>query len=111
LTRSLPLRAAFVSILIFATFMIAWHLATRGTGAVASMSPEYAKLMGLTATQGKSAMPGPLDVGAKLWDHLKRPFYDNGPNDKGLGIQLGYSLARVMLGYLIAVAVAIPLGF
>ena len=56
------------------------------------MSPEYAKLMGLTATQGKSAMPGPLDVGAKLWEHLKQPFYDKGPNDKGLGIQLGYSI-------------------
>ncbi|MEA2941004.1 MAG: nitrate/nitrite transport system permease protein, partial [Bradyrhizobium sp.] len=67
--------------------------------------------MGLTATQGKSAMPGPLDVGAKLWEHLKRPFYDNGPNDKGLGIQLGYSIARVGLGYFLAVVVAIPLGF
>ena len=75
------------------------------------MSPEYAALMGATATQGKSAMPGPLDVGAKLWEHIQRPFYDNGPNDKGLGIQLGYSIARVMIGYLIAVAVAIPLGF
>ena len=59
--------------------------------------------MGLTATAGKSAMPGPLDVGAKLWEHLKSPFYDNGPNDKGLGIQLGYSIARVGLGYLLAV--------
>jgi nitrate/nitrite transport system permease protein len=75
------------------------------------MSPEYAKLMGLTATQGKSAMPGPLDVGAKLWEHIKSPFYDKGPNDKGLGIQLGYSIARVLFGYLLAVAVAIPLGF
>jgi nitrate/nitrite transport system permease protein len=75
------------------------------------MDPEYAKLMGTTATQGKSAMPGPLDVGAKLWEHLKRPFYDNGPNDKGVGIQLAYSIARVMTGYLIAVAVAIPIGF
>ena len=56
-------------------------------------------------------MPGPLDVGAKLWEHLKQPFYDNGPNDKGLGIQLGYSIARVGLGYLLAVIVAIPLGF
>ncbi len=46
-----------------------------------------------------------------MWEHLKRPFYDNGPNDKGLGIQLGYSIARVGLGYLIAVLVAIPLGF
>src|SRR5919201_2243440 len=111
MTRSLTLRAAFVSILIFLAFIGAWHLATRGTGAVQQMDPEYAKLMGLTATQGKSAMPGPLDVGAKLWEHLKRPFYDNGPNDKGLGIQLAFSIARVGTGYLLAVLVAIPLGF
>jgi nitrate/nitrite transport system permease protein len=96
---------------LLTAFLGAWHLATRSTGTAASMSPEYAKLMGLTATQGKSAMPGPLDVGAKLWEHLKRPFYDNGPNDKGLGIQLAYSIGRVGLGYLIAVIVAIPLGF
>jgi len=29
----------------------------------------------------------------KLWEHLKRPFYDNGPNDqRGLGIQLAFSI-------------------
>ncbi|WP_322517706.1 nitrate ABC transporter permease [Rhodopseudomonas palustris] len=111
MTKSLRIRAAMVSLVIFAAFIGTWHLATRGTGAVAQMSPEYAALMGATATQGKSAMPGPLDVGAKLWEHIRQPFYDNGPNDKGLGIQLGYSIARVMIGYLIAVAVAIPLGF
>ena len=111
MTSSLKLRAAIVSVAIFLAFIGAWHLATRSTGTVANMSPEYAKLMGLNATQGKSAMPGPLDVGAKLWEHIKRPFYDNGPNDKGLGIQLAYSIARVMIGYLLAVAVAIPLGF
>jgi nitrate/nitrite transport system permease protein len=111
MTKSLNLRAAVVSIVLLLGFLGAWHLATRGTASTAAMSPEYAKLMGLTATQGKSAMPGPLDVGAKLWGHIKRPFYDNGPNDKGLGIQLGYSVARVMTGYLLAVAVAIPLGF
>jgi nitrate/nitrite transport system permease protein len=96
---------------LFLAFIGVWHLATRGNAAVGTMSPEYAKLMGITATQGKSAMPGPFEVGAKLWEHLKRPFYDNGPNDKGLGIQLGYSIARVGLGYLLAVLVAIPLGF
>ncbi|MGM5020416.1 MULTISPECIES: nitrate ABC transporter permease [unclassified Tardiphaga] len=109
--QSLRFRAAVVSIAIFLAFIGVWHLATRQTLSVGTMSPEYAKLMGLTATSGKSAMPGPLDVGAKLWEHLKRPFYDNGPNDKGLGIQLGYSIGRVGLGYLIAVIVAIPLGF
>src|SRR6478736_5378843 len=70
MTLSLRLRAAIVSIALLAAFLGAWHLATRSTGATANMSPEYAKLMGLTATQGKSAMPGPLDVGAKLWEHL-----------------------------------------
>ena len=111
MNASLRLRAAIVSIALFFAFIGIWHLATRGTGAVANMTPEYAKLMGLTATAGKSAMPGPLDVGAKLWEHLQQPFYDNGPNDKGLGIQLGYSIARVALGYFLAVIVAIPLGF
>ena len=111
MTSSLRFRAAIVSILILAAFLGAWHLATRGSGSAATMSPEYAKLMGLTATTGKSAMPGPLDIGAKLWEHLKHPFYDNGPNDKGLGIQLAFSIARVGTGYLLAVLVAIPLGF
>ncbi len=111
MTNSLRARAALMSLLILAVFLGTWHLATRGSGTVANLSPEYAKLLGATATQGKSAMPGPADVGAKLWEHIKSPFYDNGPNDKGLGIQLGYSIARVLLGYLLAVAIAIPLGF
>src|SRR4030081_641718 len=91
---SLPLglRAAIVSIAMFLSFLLAWHVATRGTGPVAQMDPEYAKLMGATATQGKSAMPGPLEVGAKIWEHLKNPFYDRGSNDKSLGIQLAYSI-------------------
>lgn len=111
MSYSLRIRAAVVSVVIFVAFIGAWHLATRGTSSVGAMNPEYAKLMGLNATQGKSAMPGPLDVGAKLWEHLKSPFYDKGPNDKGIGIQLAFSIARVMIGYLIAVIVAIPLGF
>src|SRR5262249_32835061 len=104
-------RAALVSLLLFGLFVGAWHLATRGIGPTARMDPEYAKLMGTTATQGKSAMPGPLDVGAKLWEHLKRPFYDNGPNDNGVGIQLACSLVRVMPGYPIAGAGAGRSGF
>jgi nitrate/nitrite transport system permease protein len=46
-----------------------------------------------------------------LWDKLSDPFYDNGPNDKGIGIQLAYSIARVLAGFFMAAAVAIPLGF
>lgn len=108
---SLNQRAFIVSLLIFTVFLLIWHLATQSSGSVQQMDPEYAKLMGLTATKGQSAMPGPLDVAAKIWEHLKSPFYDRGPNDKGIGIQLAYSIARVMTGYLIAVMVAIPVGF
>jgi nitrate/nitrite transport system permease protein len=109
--KSVPLRAALLSVIIFAAFIAVWWLATRGTGATANIDPEYAKLMGATVTQGKSAFPTPSQVGTKLWDHLTDPFYDRGPNDKGIGIQLAFSLARVMLGYAIAVCVAIPIGF
>ena len=107
----LSLRAGVLSLLIFVIFALAWHVGTRGGPAGPAMDPEYAKLMGATATQGKSAMPGPLDVGAKLIEHLRHPFYDKGPNDKGLGIQLGFSMMRVAAGYGLAVLVAIPLGF
>lgn len=108
---SIGLRAAVVTVAIFVAFMLAWHVGTQGSGPVAQMDPEYAKLMGKTATQGTSAMPGPLDVAAKLWEHLQQPFYDRGPNDKGVGIQLAYSIARVAIGYFLAVVVAIPIGF
>jgi nitrate/nitrite transport system permease protein len=107
----LSVRAGLVSLLLLGLFLGVWHIATAGRGPAVKMDPEYAKLMGATATQGKSAMPGPADVGAKIWQHLRDPFYDRGTNDKGIGIQLAYSIARVLLGYLLAVTVAIPVGF
>jgi len=111
MTASLNVRAVLLSAVILIVFLACWHFATRGTGVAATMDPEYAKLMGGQVTQGASAMPGPLEVGKQLWKHLANPFYDNGPNDKGLGIQLAYSIGRVLLGYSLAVIVAIPLGF
>jgi nitrate/nitrite transport system permease protein len=109
--RSLTLRATAVSALLLVLFLAAWHLAVSGAGSAQKMDPEYAKLMGITATQGKSAMPGPLDVVAAVWAQIKDPFYVRGTNDVGIGIQLGYSILRVMTGYLLAMAVAIPSGF
>jgi nitrate/nitrite transport system permease protein len=111
MTASLSFRAAIVSLALLFAFLLAWHLATRSSGPVQAMDPAYAKLMGAAATEGKSPMPGPLEVGAALWEQLRRPFYDNGPNDKGIGIQLGYSLGRVLIGYLLAIGTAIPIGF
>ena len=39
MTSSLTLRAGLVSVLIFIAFMLAWHLAVRGTGTVQQMDP------------------------------------------------------------------------
>ena len=39
------------------------------------------------------------------------PFYQNGPNDMGIGWNILYSLGRVGLGFGMAAAVGIPLGF
>ena len=103
MTRSLTFRAMLLSLAIFALFITVWQLATMGSGPTVSMDPEYAKLVGASASQGKSAMPGPLDVWLKIWEHLKNPFYDRGTNDKGLGIQLAWSIARVTAGYLLAI--------
>src|ERR1051326_2616112 len=108
---SLALRAAALSAALFVTFVPGCHVRTQTTGAVQQMHPACAKLMGATATKGKSAMPGPFEVAVKIAEHLRRPFYDNGPNDKGIGIQLAYSIARVGVGYLLAVLVAVPIGF
>ena len=57
-------------------------------------------------------MPTPADVGAQAAGSTSPTRSTTaGPNDKGIGIQLAYSLARVLLGYLLAALVAIPLGF
>ena len=59
---------------------------------------------------GRARLPTPLQVGETAWEELCHPFYDNGPNDKGIGIQLAASLGRVLTGYGLAV-VALPFGF
>lgn len=42
---------------------------------------------------------------------LSSPFYDRGPNDKGIGNQLATSLERVFIGFGLSCLVAVPLGF
>lgn len=115
MTRNKPWLAPLLSSLFFALFVGVWYLSTSATTAPAAapaIDPEYAALLGAqAATGGQSAMPGPGEVAAKIWEHVKDPFYDRGTNDKGLGIQIGYSIARVLGGYLLAALVAIPLGF
>jgi len=56
-------------------------------------------------------LPGPL----KTWDSavvlFSDPFYQNGPNDQGIGWNVLASLGRVGIGFGLAALVGIPLGF
>lgn len=110
---SLTQKAALLSLLLFGVILLVWQLATlpEAKAVAADVDPEYAALMGGGSAGSASNFPGPLAMAQTLWDKLSDPFYDNGPNDKGIGIQLVYSLARVLAGFLMAAAVAIPLGF
>jgi nitrate/nitrite transport system permease protein len=55
-------------------------------------------------------LPGPVRTLAVLWELVRNPFYDNGPNDKGIALQIMGSLGRVFLGFSLGAMVAIPLG-
>lgn len=118
LFKTLNFKATLVSVLLLLVFLAAWQLATLpATGgaagpAVSAEQAEYLKMLGKDPGTAKAGgFPTPLQMGQTAWRHLADPFYDNGPNDKGIAIQLGFSLARVGLGFLLACLVAIPLGF
>ena len=105
-------RALVLSLLVLAIFLLFWQIATMPTQGAQVVDEEYAKLVGAAAATGqKSTFPGPLVVGVKLVEHLSDPFYDRGANDKGIGIQLAWSVSRVALGFGLAALVAVPLGF
>jgi nitrate/nitrite transport system permease protein len=65
---------------------------------------------GFISGLSEGALPGPLVTLMTLWRLVSHPFYDNGPNDKGIGIQLFSSIARVFIGFGLGSAVAIPAG-
>jgi nitrate/nitrite transport system permease protein len=102
--------AAALSALFLGVFLGVWHLATLPKAEVAGAADEYAKLMG-KGTRKSDGFPTPAQLGEAAIVQLSEPLYDRGPNDKGIAIQLGYSLGRVAAGYLLAMLVAVPLGF
>ncbi|MDX1667900.1 MAG: nitrate ABC transporter permease [Limnobacter sp.] len=101
-----------LSILFLVVFVALWHVLTLPEKSEVVVDPLYAELVGQAAATGnQTPMPTPADVGGKLWGHITDPFYVKGTNDKGIGIQLAYSIGRVLIGFVMAAAVAIPLGF
>ncbi len=116
MSKSIRMKAALLSFVMLVLLLMVWQVASLPGKQVATnaMDEEYAMLMGQTVSSTKkevNGMPTPAQFAGLAWKQLSDPFYDNGPNDKGIGIQLARSLGRVGLGYLIAALVAIPLGF
>ena len=108
--KSMGIKAGALSLIIFLFFLGIWHTLTVTTEKAGGALSEYEQLMGKSAKK-QDGMPTPAQMGETVKKHLSDPFYDKGPNDKGIGIQLAYSLARVGGGFLLAAVVAIPLGF
>lgn len=77
---------------LLAGFLLVWQLSVR-LGLVSSM------------------VPAPTEVSSKLVLALSDPFYNAGVNDVGIGLQLLASLRRVLVGFLLAMVVALPVGF
>ena len=65
----------------------------------------------LASIWSKGELPSPFKTMAIFFDMWTNPFYDEGPNDKGIGIQLLASLKRVFIGFGIGTFIAIPFGF
>jgi nitrate/nitrite transport system permease protein len=106
--QSLNARAALVSIGILVLLLGVWEFANRPPEASKALT-EYEILMG--GADQEARVPPPSGVINRAVEELSDPFYDAGPNDKGIGIQLGYSIYRVLTGFFLAAVLAIPFGF
>jgi nitrate/nitrite transport system permease protein len=115
----LRLQAGLLSALILVLLLVIWDVATlpaagvAPTGTLSAEQVEYQKMLGKDPgdTKKTTGFPTPAQMRDTIAKNLAHPFYDNGPNDKGIGIQLGHSLLRVALGFGLAALVAVPLGF
>lgn len=83
------LKAVMFNVLGFGILGLIWYIVSR-------------------ITEGE--LPAPVATLKVLWEMLADPFYDYGPNDKGIALQLGSSLGRVFTGFLCGAVVAIPVG-
>ncbi|PJZ68425.1 nitrate ABC transporter, permease protein [Leptospira perolatii] len=83
------LKTILLPVIALFSFGVAWHF--------------YSKMPDVS-------LPGPIQTWENSWNLVANPWFDNGPNDKGLGWQLLSSLQRVAYGYAGAALIGIILG-
>ncbi len=108
MTASLKVKAVILSFVFLVLTMGLWEGLTPSVKSARDMT-EYERLMG--GADQEARVPPPSQIIGKAFEELSDPFYDAGPNDKGIGIQVAYSLYRVLTGYFFAALIAIPIGF
>ncbi|MEO0376635.1 MAG: nitrate ABC transporter permease [Cyanobacteria bacterium P01_A01_bin.17] len=84
-------KAALVFLLSLGLFLLFWEV-------------------GANAKWFAKGMPTASKTIEELWWWTTNPFFDNGPNDLGIGWNLLISLRRVAIGYIAASLIAVPLG-
>lgn len=106
-------RPWLASVAIFIVFIAVWHALTIASSVdTAGVDPEYAKLAGQSAAkQQTGAIPTPGAVARRGWELLRDAFDSTNPNNLGIAWHLLQSLGRVLLGFVLALIVAVPLGF
>lgn len=70
----------------------------------------FGGLWSLLSLYTEEALPGPIATLTVLKEMLSDPFYDYGPNDKGIGLQLFVSIKTVLMGFFMGSLIAIPIG-
>ncbi|MEG4840149.1 nitrate ABC transporter permease [Microcoleus sp. B9-D4] len=65
----------------------------------------------IVASFNSDLIPTPYQALIANLDYILHPFYQRGPGDLGIGWLLLASLRRVLVGFLLGAAVAIPVGF
>jgi nitrate/nitrite transport system permease protein len=65
----------------------------------------------MIAMRSGGQFPTPWETAVQAKEIFAKPFYQNGPNDQGVGWNVLESLKRVAVGFGLAALVGIPLGF
>jgi nitrate/nitrite transport system permease protein len=101
------------SLAILVAFVLIWSWLTAASGvATTSSDTAYSKLAGQSAAgQQASPLPTPWAVALRGSELMMHAFDRQNPNNLGIAWHLLYSMGRVALGFMLAVVVAVPLGF